>query len=207
MAGLAGSARWSWRVSMTLRTKRAKILAVASVAGVAAALTVGLSAPSGATPVASHRGGGDHVRLDRAFIIVLENHSAKSVIGDPNTPYITSLAQQYGEAANYFGVTHPSEPNYIAMTSGSNWFINNDDPANRFDHTNVVDELEAKHISWGAYMEALPADEPLTDFWPSSADPLYASKHNPFALFTDIRSNRDRVANIKPYTDLAGDLN
>ena len=153
---------------MTLRTKRAKILAVASVAGVAAALTVGLSAPSGATPVASHRGGGDHVRLDRAFIIVLENHSAKSVIGDPNTPYITSLAQQYGEAANYFGVTHPSEPNYIAMTSGSNWFTNNDNPANRFDHTNVVDGLDAAHISWDAYMEALPTD-PLADFAPSAA--------------------------------------
>ena len=152
---------------MTLRTKRAKVLAVGAVAGVAAALTVGLSAPSGATPVASHRGGGDHVRLDRAFIIVLENHSAKGVIGDPNAPFITSLAQQYGEAANYFGVTHPSEPNYIAMTSGSNWFTNNDNPANRFDHTNVVDTLEASHISWDAYMEALPPN-PLDDFWPSS---------------------------------------
>src|SRR6478609_8597977 len=146
MAGLAESARWSWRVSMVFRTKRAKVLAVGAVAGVAAALTVGLSAPSGATPTASQGRGGNHVRLDRVFIIVLENHSAKSVIGDPNTPYITSLAQQYGEAANYFGVTHPSEPNYIAMTSGSNWFTNNDNPANRFDHTNVVDTLEAAHI-------------------------------------------------------------
>ena len=142
---------------MVFRTKRAKVLAVGAVAGVAAALTVGLSAPSGATPTASQGRGGDHVRLDRAFIIVLENHSAKSVIGDPNTPFITSLAQQYGEAANYFGVTHPSEPNYIAMTSGSNWFTNNDNPANRFDHTNVVDTLEASHISWDAYMEAMPA--------------------------------------------------
>ena len=163
MAGLAESARWSWRVSMVFRTKRAKVLAVGAVAGVAAALTVGLSAPSGATPTASQGRGGDHVRLDRAFIIVLENHSAKGVIGDPNTPFITSLAQRYGEAANYFGVTHPSEPNYIAMTSGSNWFTNNDNPANRFDHTNVVDTLEAAHISWDAYMEALPAD-PLADF-------------------------------------------
>ena len=146
------------------------------------------------------------MRLDRVFIIVLENHSAKSVIGDPNTPYITSLAQQYGEAANYFGVTHPSEPNYIAMTSGSNWFTNNDNPANRFDHTNVVDTLEAAHISWDAYMEALPPN-PLDDFWPSSAQPLYASKHNPFALYTDVRDNPARVAHIKPYTALAGDLN
>jgi hypothetical protein len=68
---------------MTLRTKRAKVLTVGAVAGVAAALTVGLSAPSGATQAASQGRGGDHVRLDRAFIIVLENHSAKSVIGDP----------------------------------------------------------------------------------------------------------------------------
>jgi phosphatidylinositol-3-phosphatase len=206
MVGLAGSARWSWRVSMVFRTKRAKVLAVGAVAGVAAALSVGLSAPSGATPTASQGHGGDHVRLDRAFIIVLENHSAKGVIGDPNAPYITSLARQYGEAANYFGVTHPSEPNYIAMTSGSNWFTNNDNPANRFDHTNVVDTLEAAHISWDAYMEALPPN-PLDDFWPSSAQPLYASKHNPFALYTDVRDNPARVAHIKPYTDLAGDLN
>ena len=191
---------------MVFRTKRAKVLAVGAVAGVAAALTVGLSAPSGATPAASHGSGGDHVRLDRVFIIVLENHSAKGVIGDPNAPYITSLAQQYGEAANYFGVTHPSEPNYIAMTSGSNWFTNNDNPANRFDHTNVVDTLEAAHISWDAYMEALPPN-PLDDFWPSSTNPLYASKHNPFALYTDVRDNPARVAHIKPYTALAGDLN
>ncbi len=193
---------------MTLRTKRAKILTIGAVAGVAAALTVGLSAPSGAAPAASHgRGGNPQARLDHAFVIVLENHSQKSVIGDPNTPYITSLAQQYGEAANYFGVTHPSEPNYIAMTSGSNWFTNNDNPANRFDHTNLVDELDISHISWGAYMEAMPPSDQLTDFWPSSADPLYASKHNPFALYTDIRDNPARVARIKPYTALAGDLN
>jgi phosphatidylinositol-3-phosphatase len=61
-------------------------------------------------------------------------------------------------------------------------------------------------IPWGAYMEALPAD-PLADFFPSSSNPLYASKHNPFPLFTDIRSNPADVADIKPYTALAGDLN
>ncbi len=197
---------------MVSRSKRAKVLAVGAVAGVAAALTVGLSAPSGAVTAATSAAAGRHdgdqqVRLDRAFIIVLENHSEKSVIGDPNTPFITSLAQQYGQAADYFGVTHPSEPNYIAMIGGSNWFTNNDNPANRFDHTNLVDELDAAHISWGAYQEALPASDPLTDFWPSSSQPLYASKHNPFVLFTDIRDNPARVANIKPYTALAGDLN
>ena len=159
---------------MVLTTIRAKVVAVASVTGVAAALTVGLSAASGAAAT-GHRGG-HHVQLDRAFVIVLENHSQKSVIGDPNTPFISSLARKYGEAADYFGVTHPSEPNYIAMIGGSNWFINNDDPANRFDHTNLVDELEAQHIGWAAYMEALPAN-PLDDFAPSAADPTLDTRN------------------------------
>jgi hypothetical protein len=173
---------------------------------VTAAITTGLMATSAAA--AGHqRHDESAVRLDRVFVIMLENHSEHSVIGDPNNPYITSLAQQYGLASNYFGVTHPSEPNYIAMVSGSNWWNNDDNPANRFDHTNLVDEMDAAHISWGAYMEAMPAGDQLADFWPSSSDPLYASKHNPFVLFTDIRNNPARLANIKPYTDLATDLN
>src|SRR2546430_15375908 len=129
---------------MTLRTKRAKVRAVGAVAGVAAALTVGLSAPSGATPVASHRGGGDHVRLDRAFIIVLENHSKQGVIGNVNAPFITSLAQQYGEAANYFGVTHPSEPNYIAMIGGAKLVPQKNKPAEPVDHTKPGGETKRR---------------------------------------------------------------
>jgi hypothetical protein len=190
---------------MFAKTGRVRLVAAAAAMTVTASLAVALTAAGGAAAARDH-GGSHQVRLDRAFVIVLENHSKKSVIGDPNTPFISALAQKYGEAADYFGVTHPSEPNYVAMISGSNWFTNNDNPANRFDHTNLVDELQAHHISWDAYMEALPAD-PLADFAPSAADPLYASKHNPFALFTDIRSNPARVAHIKPYTDLAGDLN
>ncbi len=192
---------------MQLKTRRARFIAAASATALAAALSTGLAVTSAAAAGQQRTIGGSGVALDRAFIIVLENHSEHGVIGDPNAPFITSLAQTYGQATNYFGVTHPSEPNYVAMIGGSNWFINNDNPNNRFDHTNLVDELGAAHIPWGAYMEALPADNPLTDFWPASTTPLYASKHNPFALFTDIRNDPARVAHIKPYTDLAGDLN
>jgi len=146
------------------------------------------------------------VRLDRAFVIVLENHSQQGVVGDANAPYITSLAATYGNATGYYGVTHPSEPNYVAMISGSNWWINDDNPANRFDHDNLATELEMNHKTWGAYMEALPADNVTADYWPASANPLYASKHNPFVLFNDIRNNPDRLAKVRPYTDLAADL-
>jgi len=144
---------------MHMKTKRARFGA-ALAATALGAFSIGLAATNAAAARNGQAGGNAGVRLDRVFIIVLENHSENAVIGDPNAPFITSLAQKYGEATNYFGVTHPSEPNYIAMTSGSNWSINNDNPANRFDHTNIVDQLQAAHISWGAYMEALPPNPP-----------------------------------------------
>jgi hypothetical protein len=55
-------------------------------------------------------------------------------------------------------------------------------------------------------MESMPSAGYLNDFWPSSSQQLYASKHNPFVLFNDIRSNPARLAHDKPYTALAGDL-
>ncbi len=147
-----------------------------------------------------------NANLKHIFVIMLENHSKSTVIGDANAPYITSLASDYGEAANYYGVTHPSLPNYVAAISGSNWFVNDDNPANRFDHTNLVDQLESHGKSWAAYMESMPSAGYLGDNYPSDGTALYASKHNPFVLFDDIRGDASRLAKIKPYTDFAGDL-
>jgi hypothetical protein len=151
------------------------------------------------------KGGNDGSALKHIFVIMLENHSQSSVIDDVNAPYITQLAHSNAMAAQYYGVTHPSEPNYVAAISGSNWFINDDSPAHRYDHTNLVDQLEANGLTWGAYMESMPSAGYLGDFAPGSIQ-LYASKHNPFVLFNDIRSSQTRLANDKPYTDFAMDL-
>lgn len=144
-------------------------------------------------------------KLNHVFVIVLENHSQGSVIGDPAAPFITSLAHTYGMASNYYGVTHPSEPNYVAAISGSNWFVNDDNPNNRFDHTNLVDQLEQHHKTWAAYMESMPSAGFLGNNAPGTLQ-LYVSKHNPFVLFNDIRTDPTRLANVKPYTDFASDL-
>ena len=145
-------------------------------------------------------------RIEHVFVIILENHSASGVIGTPDTPYITSLARDYASAAKYYGVTHPSLPNYVALISGANWFINNDHEDNRFPHSNLADQIEAAHKTWAGYMEALPTTNKLADFWPDKKTPLYASKHNPFVLFNNIRNNPKRLEHIKPYTALADDL-
>ncbi|HEX6776901.1 MAG TPA: hypothetical protein VF099_01815, partial [Ktedonobacterales bacterium] len=49
------------------------------------------------------------------FVILMENKESDSVIGNSQAPYINSLAQQYVMAANYFGVAHPSLPNYLEL--------------------------------------------------------------------------------------------
>ncbi|HEY2073722.1 MAG TPA: alkaline phosphatase family protein [Gaiellaceae bacterium] len=174
---------------------------------VAAILLVAVSA-AGAKPKPKHKPKPRPPVAPAAhiFVIMLENHSKSSVLGDVNAPYMNSLAQQSAVAENYFGVTHPSEPNYVAAISGSNWFVNDDNPANRFNHTNVVDQLEAKKLTWGAYMESMPSVGYTGDFYPGTSQQLYASKHNPFILFDDIRANPARLARIKPYTSLATDL-
>ncbi|NYD42976.1 alkaline phosphatase family protein [Nocardioides panaciterrulae] len=149
--------------------------------------------------------------LDHVFVIMLENHSQSSVIGDVNAPYITKLATHYTMADNYYGVTHPSMPNYIAAIAGDNFGIQDDNDQNivNLDRPNLVDQLEAHHINWGAYMQDLPADKEAR-FGPARADgtliSLYAKKHNPFVLFDDVKNDPERMAKVKDYTALGADL-
>ena len=69
-----------------------------------------------------------------------------------------ALVQQGILLTNYFAVTHPSEPNYVASVGGDYFGIDNDNlnniPANV---SNVVDLLESKDIAWAEYMEDMPS--------------------------------------------------
>lgn len=170
--------------------------------GVGAMLVAGMAMPAAGVLA----NGGDDARPPHMFVIMLENHSQSSVIDDVNAPYITSLAHTYGMASNYYGVTHPSLPNYVAAISGSNWFVNDDQPTNTFNHTNLVDQLESHGKSWAAYMDTLPSAGFTGAQYPAT-DALYVNKHNPFVLFTDVLSSPARLAKIKPYTSLQADLN
>lgn len=199
-----------------MRWKHRRLGTVAEVAVLAALVPLALIGTAGAVPDApQHQPAvqGHHVpRLDHIFVIMLENHSRSSVIDDPNAPFITDIAHRYGMADRYFGVTHPSMPNYLATISGENFGIHDDEDENvvNLDRPNLVDQLEAHGRTWGAYMETLPADK-TARFGPTLPDgavvQLYAKKHNPFVLFDDVVSNPDRMARVKDYSTLGADLN
>ncbi len=156
--------------------------------------------PPGVTPTPTVPAGG----IQHVFIIVMENHGYSEVWNTSLTPYITSLGSQFVRATNYHSMIHPSLPNYLQLTAGSNYDIATDCQPSDTCHvaaSNIADSLEAKDLSWRAYMESMPAPCTLS----SSGD--YAAKHNPFIYFDDIRNNPLRcAAHDVPYTALQADL-
>jgi hypothetical protein len=139
------------------------------------------------------------------FIIVEENESAGSIIGNSSAPFINALSSQYGLATNYSAVTHPSLPNYIALTSASTDGITTDcnPPAAGciVNVPNIADEIEAAGKTWKAYAENMPS----ACYAENSGD--YATKHEPFLYYQDISGNPARcAAHVVPYTQLATDL-
>jgi phospholipase C len=146
----------------------------------------------------------DLKNFQHVFVIMMENTSYKSLIGNPNAPWINFAAANYGLATNYFGVAHPSQPNYIAATSGStNGVVNDNDITIKV--PNIVDQLEAGGKTWKAYMQSLSlcGGNLLAH---ACGNQLYERKHNPFVSYQDIQSNPARMANIVDFSQFATDL-
>lgn len=122
---------------------------------------IGTPLPSPVTTAESH-----------LFVIVMENHSyARALTGS----YTASLAKKYSVATDYHGVSNPSLPNYLALTSGSTWGIA-DDGYHRLPAGGLGAQLTSAGIAWRAYMEG------MTKGCFNSPYP-YALKHNPFAYY------------------------
>src|SRR5882724_8809157 len=141
--------------------------------------------------------------FQHVFIIMMENTGFDSLIGNPNAPFINAAAANYGLANNYFGVTHPSQPNYIAATSGSTNGVA-DDNDTTINVANIVDQLEANGKTWKAYMQSYSLC--VTPLDHACGNQLYERKHNPFISYQDVQSNPARVANIVDFSQFATDL-
>ena len=136
--------------------------------------------------------------FDRVFIIMFENELESAVLQDD---YMRDLQARGVRLSDYHGVTHPSQPNYIATVTGLPFVT--DDTCQDIDATSIVDLLEAKGVTWKAYMENLPENDKAVCI---SADKLYFRKHNPFVSLTNIRNNPERLAKIVNAEQLQADL-
>jgi phosphatidylinositol-3-phosphatase len=178
--------------------KRGCVLA-AAIGLVALAGLVG-SAGAGGQPL----GRQNLKNFQHVFVIMMENTSYTSLIGNPNAPWINQAARTYGLATSYFGVTHPSQPNYIAATSGSTNGVTNDNDTT-IDVPNIVDQLEAHGKTWKAYMQSLSLCNG-NKLAHACGNQLYERKHDPFVSYLGVQSSPERMANIVDLSQLSTDL-
>src|SRR5437773_12494061 len=135
------------------------------------------------------------------FVIIMENREFGEVVNPSQAPFITKLARDYAVANPYYAVTHPSLPNYIALTGGDTFGITDDCTDCPVTGEHLADQVDAHQRTWKAYMEGLPAACFL-----GSSSGEYAKKHNPFVYYTNIATTPARCRQVVPLSELDTDL-
>ncbi|MEP6666881.1 MAG: alkaline phosphatase family protein [Nocardioidaceae bacterium] len=161
--------------------KRLLVRIVVGLGFVAALLVVPVSEKASAEPVTP----------TKVLTIIEENHSYTQM--KSQMPYLFTLAQKYAYASNYFGVSHPSLPNYLAIAGGSTFGITDDRPPS----INAPKVGNAKTI-FGLALEKGKTAKTYAESMPGTcalfSSGTYAVKHNPWAYFSAGRSRCSKFA-------------
>ncbi len=120
-------------------------------------------------------------RPDHIVIAIEENHSYSSIVGNPDAPYITSLTHQGASFTQYKALTAPSQPNYIALFSGSQQGVIDDNTPYTFNAPSLGGQLIQKGLSFGGYSQDLPYAG-----FTGTGKLGYRRRHNPWVDFTDV---------------------
>jgi phosphatidylinositol-3-phosphatase len=140
-------------------------------------------------------------RASHVFVIVMENKEYGDVIGSSSSPFVNSLARRYASATGFFGVRHPSLPNYLALTAGTTFGVDSDCTDCQQDGETIVDQLEAAGVSWKAYMGGMPSA-----CFKGASSGQYAKKHDPFMYYPRVADDPGRCAKVVPESALADDV-
>ena len=134
------------------------------------------------------------------FVIVLENKEYQSIVGSPAAPYLNGLIARYASLTNMYAETHPSEPNYFALFSGSTQGAT-DDGTYSLGGANLADQLVAHGKTWRVFAQNVPPGCYAGSSASGGADGpgTYARKHEPAISFTDISGNPSRCADITDF--------
>ena len=142
---------------------------------------------------------------DHIVIVLEENRSEGNIIGSPDAPYINSLAAGGASFTNFYAVSHPSQPNYLDLFSGSLQNIFDDTvpaPGAPFTTPNLGAEMESLFpgTGFGGYSEDLPAVGSTVD---TSAG--YVRKHNPWVNWQGAGANQLDPSVNMPFSSFPGD--
>jgi phosphatidylinositol-3-phosphatase len=149
--------------------KRASIIAaVVAVAAIATPVAANAAVAPAALPRPAH-----------VVILIDENHAYSQING--HAPYLNSLASAGATFTQSFAITHPSEPNYLALFAGTTEGLSNDSCPHTYSGANLGSELIAAGLSFTGYSETMPSDG-----YTGCTSGAYARKHNPWVNFSNV---------------------
>lgn len=131
-------------------------------------------------------------------IAIYENHAYENIIGSSAAPYINSLTTDSDAAlfTKSYALTHPSQPNYLMLFSGSNQGVTTDDISSvQFTTCNLGASLLSDSISFVGYSESEPSIGYL-----GATSGEYARKHNPWSNWQGSSADSVPAASNAPYT-------
>jgi acid phosphatase len=132
-------------------------------------------------------------------VVVLENHAYQQVIGSPDAPFLNELARSGAMFTQSYAITHPSEPNYLALFSGSTQGVTSDACPVTFTAPNLASGLLATGKTFAGYAEGLPATGS-----PACSAGEYARKHVPWADFRNVPASVNQPFTSFPAADFGG---
>lgn len=204
--------------------RRRWALTLAAAAAALGSTTIGSGAPSAAAlvamPVTSggvvsappgaryHESGGSGPaapasrglwRPKHVVIVLEENHGPSQIIGSRAAPYMNQLATTGASMTNSFSETHPSQPNYLALFSGSTHGLTNDSCPHYFASANLGSELRSAGLTLSGYADSMPGVG-----YTGCTIGKYARKHNPVVDFSNLPAsvNQPFTAFPRSYTSL-----
>jgi hypothetical protein len=135
--------------------------------------------PAAATAVTSASG---VPRPDHVVVVMMENKNRTSVIGSPDAPYLNDLAGRGANMSQSYGVTHPSQPNYVALFSGGQQGVTTDACRDLGNVPNLGSQLVTAGLSFYGFAESLPYAG-----YTGCASGKYQRKHNSWVDFSNLR--------------------
>ena len=136
-------------------------------------------------------------RPDHVVIVIEENKAYRQIIGNPDAPYINALAESGALFTHSYAVAHPSQPNYLALFSGSTQGVRDDRCLGTLSGDNLASELLRNGYSFATYSESMPRAG-----YTGCAAGHYQRKHNPAANWQGV--NVPSTANL-PFTAFPSD--
>lgn len=138
-------------------------------------------------------------RPDHVVIVIEENKGYSQIIGNPDAPYINALAQRGALFTHSYGITHPSQPNYLALFSGTTRGISSNACPLELQGENLANALIEKGLSFASYSESLPEAG-----YAGCRYGAYMRKHNPAANWKELAaSNQPFTAFPRDFAELS----